>query len=86
MFSPTAAGARKATRDPSLPSPESTSTTSYFTTASAPAGTGAPVMMRTAWPGPTSPSNTRPAASCPITASSTGAPSEAPARSAARRA
>ena len=83
MFSPTLAGAENLMREPSLPSPSSTCTTSYFTTASAPSGTGAPVMMRTAWPGSTLSEKTWPAASWPTTSSSTGAPSEAPVRSAA---
>ena len=59
---------------------------STITTESAPAGTGAPVMMRAAWPGPTSPSHQSPAAMCATTSSSTGASSLAPARSAARTA
>ena len=37
------------------------STSSWGTTVSVPAGTGAPVMMRTAWPGLTAPSKTEPA-------------------------
>ena len=64
-----------------MPSPSSTSTISYFTTASAPSGTGAPVMMRTVSPAPIAPSNTWPAASCPITSSVTGASPDACAKS-----
>ena len=85
-FSPTFAGAENLTREPSLPSPSSTSTISYFTTASAPSGTGAPVMMRTVSPAPIVPSNTWPAASCPITSSVTGASPDACAKSAERTA
>ena len=69
-----------------MPSPSSTSTISYFTTASAPSGTGAPVMMRTVSPAPIVPSNTWPAASCPITSSVTGASPDACAKSAERTA
>ena len=85
-FSPTLAGAEKRTCEPSLPSPSSTSTISYFTTASAPSGTGAPVMMRTVSPVPTTPSKTWPAASCPITSSVTGVSPDACAKSAERTA
>ncbi len=47
---------------------------STFTTASAPGGMGAPVMIRAAWPGPTLRSPASPAATVPTTSSSTGAP------------
>ncbi len=46
-FERSAASAVNATRLPGLPPPVTTSTISYFTTASASSGSGAPVMMRT---------------------------------------
>ena len=79
-------GAVNATRLPGLPSPVTTSTISYFTTASASSGTGAPVMMRTHWPSPMEPSYTSPAATSAMTSISTGASALAAASSAARTA
>ena len=52
--------------------PSSRSVSSTITTASAPAGTGAPVMIRIASPGCSSWSEYAPAATSPTTASSTG--------------
>ena len=46
--------------------------TSAITTASAPSGSGAPVMMRTAWPAATRPSNARPGSATPITSNAIG--------------
>ena len=66
--------------------PSGSSVSSNGTTASAPAGIGAPVMIRTAVPGSTCPSNTYPAASSPTTRSIAGASSVAPDVSAARTA
>ena len=83
-LSPAWAGAVKATRPPARPSPDTTPTTSYFTTASASAGSGAPVMMRTHCPSPMVPSNHPPAGTSAMTSSSTGASSEAPASCEAR--
>ena len=85
-FARTSAGARNATRLPGLPSPDTASTTSYFTTASASVGSGAPVMMRTHWPAPMTPSNTSPAATSAMTSSSTGDSGDASASSDARTA
>ena len=59
---------------------------STITTASAPAGIGAPVMMRIASPGPTATDGATPAASSATTRSVAGASSEAVAVSAARTA
>ena len=56
MFARGCAGCENDTRLPGLPSPDTTPTTSYFTTASASSGTGAPVMMRTHWPDAIGPS------------------------------
>ncbi len=55
---------------------------STITAASAPAGIGAPVMMRSASPAPTSPSNAAPAANVPTIVNSTGAPAVSAARTA----
>ena len=66
------AGASKATRLPGRPSPSTLRTISYFTTASAAVGSGAPVMMRTHAPSGISPSKVSPAATSAITSSSTG--------------
>jgi hypothetical protein len=63
---------RNATREPVPPSPVTGLVNSTITTASAPAGTGAPVMILAAWPGPTSPSHQSPAAMCATTSSSGG--------------
>src|SRR5439155_991297 len=56
---------------------------STITTASAPSGIGAPVMIRMASPSPTGCSGARPAGSSPATARRTGASGPAPAVSAA---
>ena len=85
-FAPGFAGAENATVEPGLPSPASTATISYFTTASASSGSGAPVMMRTHSPGAMAPENTSPAPISAMTLSATGASSVAPAISSARRA
>ena len=55
---------------------------STITTASAPGGIGAPVMMRSASPAPTLVSVALPAANVPTTRSSTGAPAVSAARTA----
>ena len=55
---------------------------STITTASAPSGIGAPVMIRIASPGPTATVGAAPAARVPTTASSTGAPAVSAARTA----
>ena len=57
---------------------------STMTTASTPAGMGAPVMMRTAWPGPGSRSGAAPARMVPMTSRRTGEAAVAPRVSAAR--
>ena len=56
------------------------------TTASAPSGSGAPVMIRTAPPGASAAGRDEPAAASPATGSTTGASAQAPATSAARTA
>jgi hypothetical protein len=56
------------------------------TTASAPAGSIAPVMIRTQTPGMTRSGEAGPAATSPVTGRSTGASCEAPATSSARTA
>ena len=58
------------------------SVSSTMTTASAPSGSGAPVMMRSAWPASTARSAAKPAARTPMASSSTGAPSVSAARTA----
>lgn len=68
------------------PSPVPPSVHSTGTTASAPGGSGAPVMMRAAWPGPISGSAPLPAATSPRTVRVTGASCVAAATSAARTA
>src|SRR4051794_29988796 len=62
--------------------PSSAAVTSTGTMASAPSGTGAPVMMRMAWPVPPGVDGAAPAASVPTTSSSTGAPEVSAARTA----
>ena len=79
-------GASNATRLPGRPSPSTLRTISYFTTESAAAGSGAPVMMRTHAPSGISPSNVSPAATSAITSSSTGVSGLAPSSCAARTA
>ncbi len=59
---------------------------STITIASAPSGIGAPVMIRIASPGPTATVGACPAGRSPTTRSDAGAPSDAPAVSAARTA
>nr|WP_238695326.1 hypothetical protein [Ornithinimicrobium flavum] len=56
------------------------------TTASAPTGMGAPVMIRHAWPGTCSRGSGSPAATSPDTTSTTGVSGPAPARSSRRTA
>ena len=86
MLEPTFVGAENDTTEPGLPSPSTTPTISYFTTASASAGRQAPVMMRTHSPSPMVPSNTSPAPISAMTRSIAGLSSAASAISAARRA
>jgi hypothetical protein len=62
--------------------PSSDSVSSTITTASAPGGNGAPVMMRTARPGSTGIDGGAPAAIVPATSSSTGTPATSAARTA----
>src|SRR5882672_4791797 len=83
-FSPTATGARM--RTVAASGDETASVCSIATTASAPAGSGAPVMIRIASPRATACVATPPAASVSLTASVTDAPAEAEATSAARTA
>ena len=61
------------------------SASSTLTMASAPAGTGAPVMMRTAWPVPTSPPKDRAGSDWPMTSNSRGLCGSAATVSAAHR-
>ena len=68
------------------PSPSPPSVHSTGTTASAPGGSGAPVMMRAAWPGPTWSRSAWPAATSPTTSRTAGNSSLAPATSATRTA
>ena len=86
MLESTFVGAENDTTEPGLPSPSTTPTISYFTTASASAGRQAPVMMRTHSPSPMVPSNTSPAPISAMTRSIAGLSSAASAISAARRA
>ena len=55
------------------PPPSSARVRSTMITASAPGGMGAPVMIRTAWPGPTATSGALPAANVSTTSRVTGA-------------
>ena len=59
---------------------------STITTASAPAGSAAPVMISTHWPAAICPANSRPGGASPMTVRETGASLVAPATSAARTA
>ena len=86
MLDPTFVGAANDTVEPVRPSPSTTATISYFTTASASSGRQAPVMMRTHSPAPMTPANTSPAPISAITRRATGASSVAVPISAARRA
>ena len=86
MLERTAVGAANATTDPGRPSPSTTSTISYFTTASASSGSWAPVMMRTHSPAAMAPAYTLPAPISAMTDSFTGFSSVAPSISAAWRA
>ena len=74
-FAPAGGAIRISTSSPSghCPEPAEGRVSSKRTTVSAPAGTGAPVIMRIAWPGPTATSGTYPAATSPTTRSRTGA-------------
>ena len=58
------------------------SVSSWMTTQSAPLGTAAPVKMRTASPGPTSPANGPPALDSPMTVSAAGTLATSAARTA----
>ena len=62
------------------------SVSSWRTTASAPGGSGAPVMIRTAVPAATAAAVGTPAANSPTTVNGTGREPVAPTRSAARTA
>ena len=86
MFALGLAGAVNETSEPAPPSPRSTPTISYFTTASQPAGTGAPVMRRTVWPLSSSRPYTPPAPMVATTFRVTGACSLAEAMSSRRTA
>lgn len=68
------------------PPPVPPSVHSTGTTASAPGGSGAPVMIRAAWPGPTRGSESPPAATSPMTVRTAGNSSSAPDTSAVRTA
>jgi hypothetical protein len=79
-YAPTS-GARRIATEATPPSVHSTGTT-----ASAPAGSIAPVMIRTHTPGCTRKGDAGPAATSPVTGRTTGAASVAPTRSAVRTA
>ena len=66
--------------------PSSSAQSSSMHTASAPSGSGAPVMIRAAWPGPMAAPRTEPAMIEPTTPSRTGCPAPAGSVSPARRA
>ena len=83
---PDRVGARIATAAGTSEAPAGASVSSTGTTVSAPAGIIAPVMIRSAVPGPTSSSGARPAGTSPRTRSTTGRSADAPATSATRTA
>ncbi len=83
---PDRVGARIATATGTSEAPAGASVSSTGTTVSAPAGIIAPVMIRSAVPGPTSSSGARPAGTSPSTRSTTARWTAAPATSAARTA